>query len=138
MATTIVRGRPGFVALLHAATLAGASALFVCTLLADYAYWTSFQIDWSNFASWLLIGAMLLASLALLCEFIAPVGGRRRVAYLLLLAAIWGVGFFDALHHARDAFAIMPVALVLSAIVTVLALLATSIAFAALRAGGAR
>ena len=50
----------------------------------------------------------------------------------------WAVGFVNSLHHARDAWAIMPGALVLSAIVTVLALLATWVGFASLRVGGAR
>lgn len=48
------------------------------------------------------------------------------------------IGFWNALHHARDAWAIMPMALVLSVIVTLLALLATWAGFASLRTGGAR
>jgi glucose/arabinose dehydrogenase len=42
--------------------LAGVAPLFVGALLADWAYARSYQIEWSNFASWLLIGAMVLAT----------------------------------------------------------------------------
>jgi uncharacterized membrane protein len=138
MISIIDRSRPGGARLFHAAVLAGALALFLCALLADYAYWASYQIQWSNFASWLLVGAMVLASIAVICEIFALVRGLRSVVHILVLTATWLVGFFDALHHARDAWGIMPTALVLSVIVVVLAFVATWIGFASLRAGGAR
>src|SRR3546814_2323249 len=72
---------------------------------------------------------MVLASIALLCGIIEFFSGRRRPVYLLVLVATWIVGFFDALHHSRDAWAIMPTAVVLSVIVTVLACVATWIGF---------
>lgn len=122
----------------HAAVLAGALALFLGALLADYAYWTSYEIQWSNFASWLLVGAMVLASVAVICEIFALVRGAPGVAYFLVLVATWMVGFFDALQHARDAWGVMPTALVLSAMAAVLACVAAWIGFASLRAGGAR
>ena len=43
----------------HAAVLAGALPLFLGALLTDYAYWSSHEIQWANFASWLLVGAMV-------------------------------------------------------------------------------
>jgi len=138
MASIVDRTRPGGAHFFHAAVLAGMLALFLCALLADYAYWASYQIQWSNFASWLLVGAMVLASLAVICEIIALVGGGRSVVHILVLAATWVLGFFDALHHGRDAWAIMPTALVLSVLAVVLAFVATWIGFASLRAGGAR
>lgn len=122
----------------HAAMLAGAAPLFVGALLADREYATSYQVEWSNFASWLLIGAMLLATLALLCAFVAHF--RRQgmgAVYLAVLVAAWVVGFFDALHHARDAWAIMPAAPVLSLVAALLACIATWIGFSSLRAPAA-
>ena len=138
MISIIDRSSRGGAHLFHAAVLAGALALFLCALLADYAYWASYQIQWSNFASWLLVGAMVLASIAVICEIFALVRGLRSVVHILVLTATWLVGFFDALHHARDAWGIMPTALVLSVIVVVLAFVATWIGFASLRTGGAR
>ena len=136
MATIPVRrrGTPAF----HAAVLAGAFPLFLGALLADYAYWRSHEIQWSNFASWLLVGAMVLASIALLCELFALFTGHRRLVPLLLVLATWIVGFLDALHHGRDAWAIMPTALLWSVLASVRALAATWLAFSTLRAGGAR
>ena len=126
---------------LNAVLLGGTLALFLGALLSDIAYSKTYEIQWSNFASWLLVGAMVLASVALLCVVIEFFSDRRRPIYLLVLAATWIVGFFDALHHSRDAWAIMPTAVVLSVIVTVLACVATWIgfaSFASLRAGGVR
>lgn len=132
----------------HAAMLAGAAPLFVGALLADGAYARSYQVEWSNFASWLLIGAMVPATIALVCAMVgwfagrgdpAPagaVGGGRRTLYVLVLAAAWAVGFLDALHHARDAWAIMPAAPILSLVAALLACIATWLGFSMLR--GAR
>ena len=122
----------------HAAALAGAFPLFLGALLCDWAYYNEHQIQWSNFASWLLIGAMVMLSIALLCAIIGFFRGTRRPLYLLVLAATWLVGLFDALHHGRDAWAIMPTALVLSLLATVLALVATWLGFASVRAGEVR
>ena len=122
----------------HAAALAGAFPLFLGALLCDWAYYNKHQIQWSNFASWLLIGAMVMLSIALLCAIIGFFRGTRRPLYLLVLAATWLVGLFDALHHGRDAWAIMPTALVLSFLATVLALVATWLGFASVRAGEVR
>lgn len=84
MVSIVDRTRPGGAHFFHAAVLAGMLALFLCALLADYGYWASYQIQWSNFASWLLVGAMVLASLAVICEIIALVGGGRSVVHRCL------------------------------------------------------
>ncbi|WP_434989726.1 hypothetical protein [Xanthomonas melonis] len=123
---------------LHAAVLGGMWPLFLGALASDYAYWSSYQIQWSNFASWLLVGAMVLTTLALVCSLVGLARGSRNVIYLIALVATWVAGFFDALHHARDAWAIMPAALTLSAIATLFALVATWAALSGLRVGGAR
>ncbi|WP_411852128.1 DUF2231 domain-containing protein [Stenotrophomonas sp. LGBM10] len=138
MASSAIRARTWSIHPVHAAVLGGVLPLFLGALLADYAYWSSYEIQWSNFASWLLIGAMVMTTLALLCAFVGLARGSRRLGYLLVLVATWIVGFIDALHHARDAWAIMPTALLLSAVATVLALVATWIGFASLRVGGVR
>ncbi len=138
MNSTALLARPWALHPFHAAVLGGVLPLFLGALLADYAYWSSYEIQWSNFAAWLLVGAMVITTLALLCALVGLARGSRARAYTVLLVLTWVVGFFNSLHHARDAWAIMPGALVLSAIVTVLALLATWVGFARLRVGGAR
>lgn len=138
MVSIVDRVPPRGINLFHAAILAGALTLFLATLLADYAYWSSHQIQWSNFASWLVIGAMVLVSIAIIFEIVDLVRGSRGAIYIVLLVATWIVGLFDALQHARDAWGIMPTALLLSVVAAVLALVATWIGFASLRAGGVR
>ena len=125
----------------HAVLLAGTIPLFLGATLSDIAYSSSYQVQWTNFASWLIAGGLVFGGLALLCAVIdlfrADRGGRRLV-YILLLLAAWILGFINALIHARDAWASMPTGLILSGIVTVLACAATWVGFSGLRAGGAR
>lgn len=125
----------------HAFLLAGAVPLFLGVLLSDITYFRSYQIQWSNFASWLLVGAMVFTGFALLWSVIDLFRGDRRrgrpLVYVLLLLATFVVGFIDSLIHAKDAFGIMPTSLILSVIVTVLACAATWVGFSSLRAGGA-
>mgnify|MGYP007026474366 FL=1 len=61
------RYRPGP---LHAMLLAGTVPLFLGALLSDIAYYNSFQIQWANFAAWLIAGGLLFAGLALLLSLI--------------------------------------------------------------------
>jgi uncharacterized membrane protein len=122
----------------HAAVLGGVLPLFLGALLADYAYWSTYEPQWSNFAAWLLVGAMVVTTLALVCGIVGLVRRRRNLGYVLVLAVTWVLGFINCLQHARDAWAVMPAGLVLSVIGTVLALLATWIGFSSLRVGGAR
>ena len=94
MVSIVDRVRPGGARLFHAAVLAGALALFLGALLTDYAYWTTYLIQWSNFASWLLVGAMVLTSVAVICEILALVRGGRSIVHIVVLVAtpVWGDG----------------------------------------------
>jgi len=122
----------------HAATLGGVLPLYVCTLIADYAYYATYQIQWSTFAAWLLVAAMVMTTLALLAAVIGQVRGSRRLLYTLALAATWVLGFINSLQHARDGWAVMPGGLWLSTVLVVLALLVTALGFSSLRRGGVR
>lgn len=119
----------------HAFLLASTVPLFVGALLSDYAYWRSHQIEWSNFASWLLAGGLVFGGGAVLFAVIDMVRGRRALVLLMLQLLTWGVGFVDALIHARDAWAVMPTGLALSAIAALFAAITTWIAFSTLRGG---
>lgn len=126
----------------HAVMLAATVPLFLGALLSDYAYWSTYHIQWQNFASWLIAGALVFGAVALLCAVLGLFrrDGRsgRRLVYLLLLLVMWGLGFINALVHAKDAWAAMPTGLILSLIVTALSLITTWIGFSTLRAGGVR
>jgi hypothetical protein len=136
MAVTMDRPRVVAASRWRAFLLAAALPLFLGALLGDWAYARSFEIQWSNFAAWLLAGGMVFAGIALVCAIVDLVRHRARaLAGSVLLLALFVLGFIDSLVHARDAWAVMPTGIVLTAIACVLVVVATWLAFAGLRAG---
>lgn len=128
---------------LHAVLLASAFALFLAALISDLAYATTYQIQWKNFASWLIAGALVFGGVCVAWAVIdllrADVRRKRRwVIYFLLVAAMWVLGFVDALVHAEDAWSGMPGGAILSGIVVMLALAAIWTGFSSYRATGGR
>jgi uncharacterized membrane protein len=125
---------------LHAALLAAIVPLYLGAFLSDHAYSRTYQIQWSNFAAWLIAGAMVFTGVALLWALVDLVReGRRRgrpLVYFLLLAAIFVLGLLDSFIHTRDAWGVMPEGLILSSILAVLAVAATWIGFSGLRGEG--
>lgn len=126
---------------LHAFLLAGTVPLFLGAMLSDIAYAKSYEIQWNNFASWLIAGGLVFGALAVLFAvvdlFRTDRRGWRPAVYTFLLLATWVLGFINALIHGKDAWAGMPAGLILSIIVVVLACAATWLGFSGLRAGGA-
>jgi uncharacterized membrane protein len=108
--------------------LAGTVPLFLGGLLSDIAYYQSYQIQWSNFAAWLIAGGLVFCGLALVFALVNLIRAKhktgRPVVYFLLLLVTWVLGLVNAFEHAKDAWAVMPSGLVLSVIVTVLAIVA--------------
>lgn len=123
----------------HAILLAGTVPLFLGALLSDIAYYMSYQIQWSNFAAWLIAGGLLFCGLALLFALANLVRARRKAGrptlYLLLLLVTWVLGLINAFEHAKDAWAVMPAGLVLSVIVSILACVAAGLGLSNLRSG---
>ena len=121
---------------MHANLTFSALPLFAGALLSDWAYAQTEQVQWLNFAAWLIAGGLVMAGLALLWGAAAtlrqPASAHRRawVPLALLLAALV-LGFINALVHARDAWATMPAGLVLSCIVFVLVASACAMGLAA-------
>ena len=114
--------------------------LFIAALIADYAYWTSFQVEWSNFASWLVAGGLVFGAAALVfaASDVSLDGGKgKSLVYSLLLLLTWLLGFINAFVHARDAWAVMPSGLVLSLVVALLACVTAFVGFAHLPGGRA-
>ncbi|OIN46078.1 hypothetical protein BLL37_14475 [Pseudomonas azotoformans] len=124
---------------LHATLLAGTVPLFLGVLLSDIAYTQTYQIQWANFASWLIAGALVFAGFAFLFALVNLLRAERKAGqptrYVLLLLATWVLGLVNAFQHAKDAYASMPGGLILSAIVLLLTLAAT---WTGLRAGGVK
>ena len=135
-ASPVYRSPPGT---LHTVFLSGTVTLFLAALLSDIAYFQSYQIQWSNFASWLIAGALLFCGLALLFALANLIRANQKkgqpLVYFLLLLATWVLGLFNAFEHAKDAWAAMPSGLVLSVIVALLACAAVWVGLK-LRSGG--
>ena len=98
---------------LHAILLAFLFPLLVGALFSDLAYSSSYQIQWANFASWLIAGALFVGSFVFLwalVDWLRHRGARngRRGLYTLLLLATLLLGFVNAMVHAKDAYATMP------------------------------
>ena len=126
----------------YAFLLASTVPLFLGALLSDWAYSSSYEVQWTNFASWLIVGGLIFAGFALVWALVDLLradrrGGRRMTSFLLLLAT-FVLGFINSLVHAKDVWAAMPAGLVLSLIVAVLAIAATWIGFSSLRVGDDR
>lgn len=126
----------------HAALLASSLSLFLAALLSDWAYSSSYEVQWLNFAGWLIPGALVFLGFALLWAVIdffrADVRRDRPGAlYLLVLLTTFILGFINALIHAKDAYATMPAGLILSVLVFLLALASVWLGFSTLRRGTA-
>lgn len=133
MADTVIRERT--LHPVHGILVAAALPLFLGALLSDWAYSSTYEIQWTNFASWLVAGALVFVGFALvwaLVDALRPdIGrGRRSWLYVGLLALTFVVGFVNALIHAKDAWAAMPAALILSLICFVLILASLWAAYA--------
>ena len=122
---------------MHAIALLLSLPLFVGALLSDWAYNSSYQVQWVNFAAWMIAGGLLAAGPALLWGAVdvlrSPATRHRRgMTYLSLLLATVVVGFINALVHAKDGWAAMPTGLILSAVVVLLAAAASAVGLASI------
>lgn len=119
---------------LHAIFLSFLFPFSLGAMLADWAYSTTYFVQWINFAAWLIVGVLVGGVPALIWSIIGllmPRSARagNSVLVTILLAVTVAVTFFNALIHGKDAYATMPGGLILSAIGTVLAFVTTIIAF---------
>ena len=103
--------------------------LFLGAFLSDLAYGSTYQVQWKNFASWLIVGGLVFSGLALLWAVVDALradvsGGPRRWIYPFLLLATFAIGFVNSLVHAMDAWSSMPAGSVLSFIALAFAIAA--------------
>lgn len=127
----------------HAFLLACSFPLFLGGLLSDWAYARTYEIQWINFAAWLVSSAMVFLGFALLWAVIDFFRADRRkdksaALYLFILITAFVLGFINALIHGKDAWATMPAGLILSVLVTLLMFVAVWLGFSTLRSGAAR
>lgn len=116
---------------LHAILLSFPIALFTSGLIADLCYFMTAQIQWSNFAAWLITGALMIGAPVLLWAILLLIFSWRRglamqaLFYVLLLGAMWIVGFANAFQHSRDGWSSVGLTgILLSALSSILAVMA--------------
>lgn len=123
---------------LHAILLGFPIVLFAGGLASDITYLNSAEIQWTNFAQWLIAGGLVFGGLVLLFALVRLLrarrhGGRGRAgAYFILLAAMWVLGLINAFQHSHDGWSsVGTLGLVLSIFTTLLALAAGWIGYSA-------
>ena len=121
---------------LHAILLGFPIALFTSGLVSDITYLRTAEIQWTNFSSWLIAGALVFGGLVLAWALISLVLGwrgterRPRLVYAAVLALMWVLGLVNALKHSQDGWSsVGAFGLTLSILCTLLALAAGVIAF---------
>jgi hypothetical protein len=92
---------------LHAVLLASTLPLLLGAVLSDIAYAKTYHVQWTNFASWLVLGGVVFAGIVLVFALVGLLRSHRRdarsIAYVGLVLAVFVLGFFNSLVHAKDA-----------------------------------
>lgn len=111
---------------LHGILLAFPVGLFPCALAADVTYLNSSEMQWSNFAAWLIAGALVFTGLSLAWALVRVALRRAGSRWLAaVLTALFVIGLINAFQHSHDGWSsVGTTGLALSLISTVLALAA--------------
>ncbi|MDT3411257.1 DUF2231 domain-containing protein [Kosakonia cowanii] len=103
---------------------------FTAAWIFDILYLKSFQIMWTDAASWLIAIGLVLAIVPRLINLVQVWFTQRPLAtaavkihfWLWLVAIVLAI--FNAFVHSRDAYAVVPLGVILSTAVVVLLLIA--------------
>ena len=102
------------------------TACFILTLLNDIAYGRTANLQWQNFAEWLLFAGLVVGGFVLLVEIVGLLLRPRIRAegpgwlHALGLLIVLALGFINSLVHARDGWtAVVPQGLILSVLMVV-------------------
>lgn len=103
---------------------------FTAAWIFDILYLKSFQIMWTDAASWLIAIGLVLAIVPRLINLVQVWFTQRPLAtaavkihfWLWLLAIVLAI--FNAFVHSRDAYAVVPLGVILSTAVVALLLIA--------------
>lgn len=130
MITGTRAGSPGLYPL-KAVLMAFPIALFSSAAVFDITYLNTAEMQWSNFAAWMLAGAQAFGAILLIWAVGSAIMARRRgglvraLIYLVVLAVMWVLGLINSFHHARDAWSsVGATGLTLSILCAVLAMIA--------------
>lgn len=120
---------------IHAILLSFPIALFTAAVATDLAYLRFAEIQWTNFSSWLITGALVFGGLVLAWAAVSLIvpprsSEPRRFAYPAVLLVMWIVGLVNAFKHSQDGWSsVGAFGLGLSIVSAVLAVVAGVIAY---------
>lgn len=95
---------------LHAILLAFPIALFAGAFAFDVTYLNTAEMQWSNFSSWLITGALVFGGMVVVWAIFGLIRSRRRghakraTLYAVLVVLMWIFGLINAFQHSRDAW----------------------------------
>ncbi|QOV65246.1 DUF2231 domain-containing protein [Kosakonia pseudosacchari] len=106
------------------------TGFFVAAWIFDILYIKTFQIMWTDAASWLIAIGLLIAIIPRLIHLMQVfvtqrhrTSGAEKFHFWLWLVAIV-LAIFNAFVHSRDAYAVVPSGVILSTAVVILLLIA--------------
>ena len=103
-------------------------ALLMAALFTDCMYYSNALPQWSIFSTWLILGGLILALISaifLLIDILVRQGGSIRWLDFALLGGAAVLSIVNELVHTRDAWTtVVPTGMTLSAIVTILLVIA--------------
>jgi uncharacterized membrane protein len=117
-------------ALLHRGLIVAGSVLLIAAFGTDCTYVMTALWQWANFSAWLItVGliVMLVALLLLVIDFVTGRTRRLNTVSFVLVAVAGLLSLVNAFVHSRDAWtSVVPQGIVLSAVSTVLLLIAAA------------
>ncbi|MFT4118152.1 DUF2231 domain-containing protein [Bradyrhizobium sp.] len=114
--------------LLHPIFIGAGATLLITASVGDIMYWETSNWQWANMSSWLIVGGLimaLLATIVLIIDFLTGRAARINWLSFLLVAAAASLSLLNIFIHSRDAWtSVVPQGITISAIVTILLLMA--------------
>ncbi|RST31471.1 DUF2231 domain-containing protein [Sphingomonas ginkgonis] len=103
-------------------------AYFLAALIFDYGYSRSGNIQWTNFASWMIFAGLVSGGLSLVVGIVEwfvrrrePVQPAGMAWHGILTLVAMALGIVDAFVHQRDGWtSVVPQGIILSAVVVIL------------------
>lgn len=94
---------------IHAILLAFPIALFSGAVVSDIAYLNTAEMQWTNFAAWMITGGLVFGGLVLIWAIVEAILARRAglvraFVYPAVLAVMWIVALVNIFQHSRDAW----------------------------------
>ncbi|MHC2288743.1 MULTISPECIES: DUF2231 domain-containing protein [Bradyrhizobium] len=122
--------RVGPKSLLHPGFIGAGSTLLIAGLATDIMYWSTSNWQWANSSAWLITAGLalaLVATIVLIIDFLSGRAGRINWISFLLVAVAALLSLLNVFVHSRDAWtSVVPQGISLSAIVTILLLMAAA------------